>query len=221
MVSRPARALSRDRRAATRRRRSPSSSRLIAALYDEMLDASRRAHRRAPCAQASRLGARCRGRDGGVPAELLKSIARACSPREEPARGAAAPRRGLRRLRAGGRPHEPRRSRLAPRATSAADAVLNALPHPVIMVAPDGKIADANVAAEALLRSLDAAAAPARAARPRAVRLAAARADRAGAPARRGGERIQGRSRRRRAIRASASSICMSRRCRNSPATSS
>jgi two-component system, NtrC family, nitrogen regulation sensor histidine kinase GlnL len=29
-----------------------------------------------------------------------------------------------------------------------ADAVLNALPHPVIMIAPDGKIADANVAAE-------------------------------------------------------------------------
>ena len=29
-----------------------------------------------------------------------------------------------------------------------ADAVLNALPHPVIMITPDGKIADANVAAE-------------------------------------------------------------------------
>jgi two-component system, NtrC family, nitrogen regulation sensor histidine kinase GlnL len=32
--------------------------------------------------------------------------------------------------------------------TSTADAVLNALPHPVIVVAPDGKIIDANVAAE-------------------------------------------------------------------------
>ena len=32
--------------------------------------------------------------------------------------------------------------------TSAADAVLNALPHPVIVVASDGKIVDANVAAE-------------------------------------------------------------------------
>src|SRR5450759_5501886 len=31
---------------------------------------------------------------------------------------------------------------------SPADAMLNALPHPVIMVSPDGKIADANVAAE-------------------------------------------------------------------------
>ena len=33
-------------------------------------------------------------------------------------------------------------------ATSPADAVLNALPHPVIMVSADGRIADANVAAE-------------------------------------------------------------------------
>src|ERR1700691_4930298 len=32
--------------------------------------------------------------------------------------------------------------------TSTADAVLNALPHPVIVVEPDGKIIDANVAAE-------------------------------------------------------------------------
>ena len=31
---------------------------------------------------------------------------------------------------------------------SPTDAMLNALPHPVIMVSPDGKIADANVAAE-------------------------------------------------------------------------
>ena len=33
---------------------------------------------------------------------------------------------------------------------TAADAVLNALPHPVIVVSADGKVADANVAAEAL-----------------------------------------------------------------------
>src|SRR6202158_5362212 len=31
---------------------------------------------------------------------------------------------------------------------SAADAMLHALPHPVIMISPDGRIADANVAAE-------------------------------------------------------------------------
>ena len=30
-----------------------------------------------------------------------------------------------------------------------ADTVLNALPHPILMVAPDGKIVEANVAAEA------------------------------------------------------------------------
>src|SRR5271154_3115860 len=41
-------------------------------------------------------------------------------------------------------------SAVAPLLTpSAADAVLNALPHPVIVVSPDGKVADANVAAEA------------------------------------------------------------------------
>jgi len=35
-----------------------------------------------------------------------------------------------------------------PTAHSPADAMLHALPHPVLMVSPDGKIADANVAAE-------------------------------------------------------------------------
>src|SRR5271170_3010813 len=33
--------------------------------------------------------------------------------------------------------------------TSTADAVLNALPHPVIVVSSDGKVIDANAAAEA------------------------------------------------------------------------
>jgi two-component system nitrogen regulation sensor histidine kinase GlnL len=37
---------------------------------------------------------------------------------------------------------------LAETGGTAADAMLHALPHPVIMVAPDGRIADANVAAE-------------------------------------------------------------------------
>src|ERR1041384_1802988 len=32
--------------------------------------------------------------------------------------------------------------------TETADTVLNALPHPILMVSPDGKIAEANVAAE-------------------------------------------------------------------------
>ncbi|MGB7035998.1 MAG: nitrogen regulation protein NR(II) [Xanthobacteraceae bacterium] len=39
-------------------------------------------------------------------------------------------------------------SAVEPLSTSAADAVLNALPHPVIVVASDGKVVDANVAAE-------------------------------------------------------------------------
>src|SRR5260370_10749596 len=36
---------------------------------------------------------------------------------------------------------------------SLAEAVLDALPHPVIMVAPDGKIANANAAAEAFFEA--------------------------------------------------------------------
>ena len=36
---------------------------------------------------------------------------------------------------------------------SFAEAVLNALPHPVIVVGQDGKITDANVAAEAFFES--------------------------------------------------------------------
>jgi two-component system nitrogen regulation sensor histidine kinase GlnL len=40
-------------------------------------------------------------------------------------------------------------SNVVPFASQTADTVLNALPHPVLMIAPDGKIAEANVAAEA------------------------------------------------------------------------
>ena len=43
----------------------------------------------------------------------------------------------------------PLEARAAVLAPAAADIVLNALPHPVLMVSADGKIADANVAAEA------------------------------------------------------------------------
>ena len=67
----------------------------------------------------------------------------------------------------------------------AADAVLNALPLPVIIVAADGKIADANVAAEAFFEASVPAAAAADAARSGAVRQPAAGAGRAGAQARR------------------------------------
>ena len=79
--------------------------------------------------------------------------------------------------------------------------MLNALPHPVLMVAPDGKIADANVAAEAFfevsmlllrrhtLRDLVPFGSP------------AAGAGRAGARARRRGQRVPRRPLARRAIR--------------------
>jgi two-component system nitrogen regulation sensor histidine kinase GlnL len=40
-------------------------------------------------------------------------------------------------------------SNVVPFASQTADTVLNALPHPVLMISPDGKIAEANVAAEA------------------------------------------------------------------------
>src|ERR1700721_1293716 len=36
----------------------------------------------------------------------------------------------------------------APSSMTAADAVLNSLPHPVMVIAPDGRVSDANVAAE-------------------------------------------------------------------------
>ena len=41
---------------------------------------------------------------------------------------------------------------------SAAEAVLAALPHPIIVIAPDGRIADANAAAEGFFESPEAAA---------------------------------------------------------------
>ncbi len=90
------------------------------------------------------------GEAAGAALRLLKAIAQRVSTAEEP-------RDAVRRLTRGIRqpsPREPgrRMSTIEPLPTSfplaPADAVLNALPHPVIMVAPDGKIADANVAAE-------------------------------------------------------------------------
>jgi len=44
-------------------------------------------------------------------------------------------------------------ARKSPPHAGAPEAVLNALPHPVIVVAPDGRIADANVAAETFFES--------------------------------------------------------------------
>src|SRR6266849_2249642 len=58
-------------------------------------------------------------------------------------------RRGLRRIfMAGRRMSLAERQRHAASEIGSAEAVLNSLPHPVLVVAPDGKIADGNVAAE-------------------------------------------------------------------------
>ena len=99
-----------------------------------------------------------------------------------------------------------------------ADAVLNALPHPVIVVSADGKITDANVAAEAFfevslpllrrhsLRDLVPFGSPLLPDRPGARRGAAVNEYKVdlGTP-RNPGDRV---------------SICMSRRCRNGRTTS-
>src|SRR5262245_32044875 len=42
---------------------------------------------------------------------------------------------------------------LSPEVIGAAEAVLNSLPHPVLVVGPDGKIVEANVAAESFFES--------------------------------------------------------------------
>jgi len=47
----------------------------------------------------------------------------------------------------------PAQAKASEAVTVTADAMLNALPHPVIMIAPDGHVADANVAAEAFFES--------------------------------------------------------------------
>ncbi len=117
---------------------------------------------------------------------------------DDPAAGPPPSRRGLRRRSAperGERRHEPARAHAdrCPRAPPTPCSTR--LPHPVIMIAADGRIANANAAAEAFFEASLAAAAPPPAARAGAVRQPAAGADRAGARARRGGQRIQGRSR--------------------------
>ena len=178
------------------RRRSPTQFALIDALYDEMLAPPRQRDRRPPRAQASRLGARCRGRDRRRAGAAAASCSGARAHRRRPARGAPSPRRGLRRLR---------RSRAEDRRMSRARA------HQ--LVSPPGRRGAQRAAASGhhglarrqdrrrqcrgriVLRGVAAAAAPPRAARPGAVRQPAAGADRAGARARRRGQRIQGRSR--------------------------
>ena len=88
---------------------------------------------------------------------------------------------------------------------------------PVIMIAADGMIADANAAAEAFFEARLPLLRRHIAARSGAVRQPAAGAGRPGARARRAGQRIPRRSRHRRASGASSSSTSTSRRCRSVP----
>ena len=123
---------------------------LISVLYERNARASRRRYRSAPCAQASRLGARRRRGDRGRANPSSQGAPQPRADRDRSCNRATPPRRGVRRVRriecgveaCGMSAVEP-----LP-ATSAADAVLNALPHPVIVVSSDGKVVDANVAAE-------------------------------------------------------------------------
>ncbi len=64
---------------------------------------------------------------------------------------------------------------------SDSEAILNALPNPVLLVAPDGRIVDANMAAEIVLRDIDAVPAASVAEGTGAVRQPVAGADRSGA----------------------------------------
>src|SRR5690606_15598993 len=115
--------------------------------------ALRRRNRPAPRQEASWLGARYRScrrrRPGGGP----EAAPHARSDFRESCRCTAPADRSIRRICLEGR----RMNRPQPQsdagAVGAPDAILNALPHPVIVVAPDGRLANANVAAEAFFEA--------------------------------------------------------------------
>ena len=154
LAARPDRALSRDRPARSRRRRSPTQLALIAALYDEML-----AH------HGLRIGLRHARKHLGWALDAAAATAGDRARHAQAlARHRADQRDARRRARAArATPSTPspaeRRHERSPNCAcaelppGAADAVLNALPHPVIMVAADGKIADANAAAESFFEA--------------------------------------------------------------------
>ena len=120
---------------------------LIDTLYDEMLShhglTIGRRHARKHLGWALDSAAAT----AGVSSDLLKAAPRPRAHGRRAGAGAPRARRCLRRFRM----ESCRMSRahaVSATVNSPADAVLHALPHPVIMVSPDGKIADANVAAE-------------------------------------------------------------------------
>ena len=195
--------------------------RLIDTLYDEMLGAPRPSDRPPARPQASRPGRSMpRRRRAGVSARHAQEPSRPRAHRRRTGAGAPSTGRRLRRLRLEGR-RMSRAHAISTTVNSPADAVLQraaASGDHGLARRPDRR---RQCRRRAILRGLDPAAAPAHAARPGAVRLAAARADRAGAPARRGGQRIQGRSRHPAQSGRAARRSAMSRRCRNIPTTSS
>ena len=118
-------------------------------LYDDILHHYGAAHRRAARAQALSLGPRSRRR---YRCGFCGAVEGMAQPRSD--RGSSASRRcdtsPTRSHRSAGRPrHERCRDHGPNSSVGAAEAVLNSLPHPVIVIGPDGKIAEANAAAEA------------------------------------------------------------------------
>src|ERR1700676_2114898 len=105
------------------------------------------AHRSSPCAQTSRLGAGNRRPTQPCAGADAQDLAREDSDVRRSAPRASIPSRCIRRLcmecccMTSAAEHR----RPVP---SDGEAILNALPNPVLLVAPDGKIVDANMAAE-------------------------------------------------------------------------
>src|SRR6266571_6586356 len=98
--------------------------------------------------QAPEMGARRCGRECRDRLRLLPPLSQRGAHRGGPRPRHPSARRRLFRLVSKGRGMnaiEPQATSLLP---GSADIVFNALPHPVLMVAPDGRIAEANVAAE-------------------------------------------------------------------------
>src|SRR4029079_413605 len=98
------------------------------------------------CAQASGLGAGCGGGDRRHSSRSSEKRPSSGSYGRRTAGGGAPSHRRLRRFRLESCSMSIDVQTSFP--SVSADAVLNALPHPVIMVSADGKVADANVAAE-------------------------------------------------------------------------
>ena len=142
-----------NRRARSRAAACRRSLRLIAALYEEML-----AH------HGLRIGLRharkhlgweldAAAASAGDCARHAQALARTVLTSETAADARARLTQAYDAFACGARHERQPNLRIAEMPPGAADAVLNALPQPVIMIAADGKIADANVAAEAFFEA--------------------------------------------------------------------